>query len=107
MSYRDKKFSFSAKLTVHNGSIETWTDSFDPFDQDEDDINDWLSECGMSDYIRITFGKTIVVMVHPQVNYTIRLGLRTLKCNMGNALKSVNVAVDDPNYFGDVQFSFL
>ena len=107
MSYRDKKFLFSVKLTIHNGSIETWNDSFDPFDQDEDDINDWLSECGMSEYIRIAFGKTIVVMVHPQVNYTIRLGLRTLKCNMGNALKFVSVDVEDPNYFGDVQFSFL
>ena len=107
MSYRDKKVLFSVKLTVHNASTDTWNESFDPFDQDEDDLNDWLSECCMAEYIRITFGKTIVVMVHPQVNYIIRLGLRTLKCKTGNALKSVSIAVDDSNYFGDVQFSFL
>ena len=75
MSYRDKKFVFSVKLTVHSASTDTWNESFDPFDQDEDDLNDWLSECGMSEYIRITYGKTIVVMVHPQVNFTIRQGL--------------------------------
>ena len=106
-SVMDETISVSITQKVHNKSSETWSRVFQTFYIDEDDINEWVSDCGMSDYIRITYGKTMVVMVHPQINYIIRLGLRTLKCNMGNALKSVSVVVDDPNYFGDVQFSFL